>query len=522
MAPLRTCNKNMPPRNLNTIIVTAFVSVLCYFAHQRAKTAMIVGNALDLIDAYYVDPIEKDQLLISAMDGMTSTLDQHSEYIPQQEYESFQDTINQEFAGIGIFVEQPEPNKPVRVITPLVSSPALAAGILPGDLIVQVNGKDVSTEELREVSKKLKGPVGTEVDLTIQRGDEDVFISVQRGRIAIESVIGDYRDKENRWVYRLRDKPSIAYVRLTRFGEKTVRELERVLKDLNNDFDGLVLDLRGNGGGLLHAAAEVSDMFINSGRIVSTRVRGGKVEDSFDATNGTLVDTNKPLAILIDTDSASASEIVAACLQDNQRAKVVGTRSYGKGTVQNILPLQYGRSALRLTVARYYRPNGKNIHRGKDATEDDEWGVTPDDGLTVELDENTILELAKRWREASYPSLAQTGNGTTGNDSAGNETTEDDGAKVTQPSRSQSPVDHEKPTTTNQPSRNPDKPSPANTPETANTATPSSSEASTGKADSGDAQPREKTGLELDPQLRRAVEFIEQQLGGDNKQPTTA
>ena len=114
----------MPPRNLNIIIVTAFVSVLCYFAHQRAKTAMMVGNALDLIDAYYVDPVDKEQLLISAMDGMTSTLDQHSEYIPQQEYESFQDTLNQEFAGIGIFVEQPEPLKPVRVITPLVGSPA--------------------------------------------------------------------------------------------------------------------------------------------------------------------------------------------------------------------------------------------------------------------------------------------------------------------------------------------------------------------------------------------------------------
>ena len=507
----------MPPRNLNIIIITAFVSVLCYFAHQRAKTAMIVGNALDLIDAYYVDPVEKDQLLISAMDGMTSTLDQHSEYIPQQEYESFQDTLNQEFAGIGIFVEQPEPNKPVRVITPLVGSPALAAGILPGDLIVQVNGKDVSTEELREVSKKLKGPVGTDVDLTIQRGDEDVFISVQRGRIEIESVIGDYRDKENRWVYRLRDRPSIAYVRLTRFGEKTVRELEKVLKDLDNDFSGLVLDLRGNGGGLLHAAAEVSDMFINSGRIVSTRVRGGKVEDSFDATNGTLVDTNKPLAILIDTDSASASEIVAACLQDNQRAKVVGTRSYGKGTVQNILPLQYGRSALRLTVARYYRPNGKNIHRGKDATEDDEWGVTPDDGLMVELDENTILDLAKRWREASYPSLAQTGNDTTGNDTAA-----DDSAEVNPPSKSQIPADPEKPTPTNQPDQDPDTPDPANNPETAKEDTPPSPEASNEKAGSGNTQQRKKTGLDLDPQLRRAVEFIEQQLSGGDKQPTTA
>lgn len=509
----------MPPRNLNIIIVTAFVSVLCYFAHQRAKTAMIVGNALDLIDAYYVDPVDKEQLLISAMDGMTATLDQHSEYIPQQDYESFQDTLNQEFAGIGIFVEQPEPQTPVRVITPLVGSPALEAGVLPGDLIVAVNGQDVSTEELREVSKKLKGPVGTEVDLTIKRADEKVSIRVKRGRIEIESVIGDYRDKNNRWVYRLRDDPSIAYVRLTRFGEKTVRELEQALKNLDNDFSGLVLDLRGNGGGLLHAAAEVSDMFINSGKIVSTRIRGGEVEDRFDATEGTLVDPSKPIAILIDTDSASASEIVAACLQDNQRAKIVGTRSYGKGTVQNILPLQYGRSALRLTVARYYRPNGKNIHRGKDATEDDEWGVQPDEGLEVQLDEATIVDLAKRWREASYPSLANTNNEAIENTAAQNppseeasdsNTSDTDATATNEESATDKGSDVE--VTDESPkaeARNPESQQPE-------------SDDSGDTPDAGGAEDRQKTSLELDPQLRRAVEYLKEQSSGDNKQPTTA
>ncbi|MCH1441139.1 MAG: S41 family peptidase [Rubripirellula sp.] len=496
----------MPPRNLNIVIVTAFVSVLCYFANQRAKTAMIVGNALDLIDAYYVDPVDKEQLLISAMDGMTATLDQHSEYIPQQDYESFQDTLNQEFAGIGIFVEQPEPQTPVRVITPLVGSPALKAGILPGDLIVAVNGQDVSSEELREVSNKLKGPVGTEVDLAIKRADETVSIRVQRGRIEIESVIGDYRDKDNHWVYRLRDEPSIAYVRLTRFGEKTVGELEQVLQTLDNDFSGLVLDLRGNGGGLLHAAAEVSDMFINSGKIVSTRIRGGEIEDRFDATAGTLVNTNKPLAILIDTDSASASEIVAACLQDNQRAKIVGTRSYGKGTVQNILPLQYGRSALRLTVARYYRPNGKNIHRGKEATEDDEWGVKPDEGLDVELDEETVIDLAKRWREASYPSLANESSEGTKDPATQNPPTEATGVKSSD----------SKPTDTNKQTTSDDEP------DVNEGSAKSESDDSSKTPDAASTDPDQKTGLELDPQLRRAVEYLKQQSSGENKQPTTA
>jgi carboxyl-terminal processing protease len=147
-------------------------------------------------------------------------------------------------------------------------------------------------------------------------------------------------------------------------------------------------------------------MFLNTGRIVSTKTRGGELDDRFEAEPGTLVDLDKPLAVLIDGNSASASEIVAACLQDNRRSAIVGSRSFGKGTVQNILPLQYGRSALRLTIARYYRPNGENIHRKQNASDSERWGVTPDEGLVVELDEASLRRLAQHWREASYPSLA--------------------------------------------------------------------------------------------------------------------
>jgi carboxyl-terminal processing protease len=381
---------------------------------------MMVGDALELINTYYVDPVDDDQLLIAAMNGMTSKLDEHSEYIPIQDYESFQDSINQEFAGIGIFVEQPEAGAPVRVVTPLVGSPALKAGVRPGDLIIRVDGEDVSDMDLAEVSQRLKGPIETVVSLLVRREEGDIALSVTRDTIPLPSVIGDHRDEDDRWVYRLADDPTIAYVRLTSFGEKTVDELAEVLVALNNDFRGLVLDLRGNGGGLLQAAADVSDMFLDRGIIVSTRIRGGKAEDQYSAKPGTLVDPGKPIAILINGNSASASEIVAACLQDHDRAVVVGTRSYGKGTVQNILPLQYGRSALRLTVARYYRPNGENIHRSKDATEEDQWGVSPDEGMAVELDEETLERLAQRWREASYPAMASVS--TRGDD--GNQPTE--------------------------------------------------------------------------------------------------
>jgi carboxyl-terminal processing protease len=449
--PFHFAANTMPPRNLNVILITVCVATLCYFTHRRARTAMMVGDALELINNYYVDPVDDEQLLIAAMNGMTSELDENSEYIPIQDYESFQDSINQEFAGIGIFVEQSEAGSPVRVVTPLVGSPALKAGVRPGDLIIRVDDVDVSSMDLPEVSKRLKGPINTLVNLLVRRDDGEFALSVTRDTIPLPSVIGDHRGENDRWVYRLADDPTIAYVRLTSFGEKTVAETAQVLVDLDNEFRGLVLDLRGNGGGLLQAAADISDMFIDRGKIVSTRIRGGKAEDEFNARPGTLVDHGKPIAVLINGNSASASEIVAACLQDHGRAAVVGTRSYGKGTVQNILPLQYGRSALRLTVARYYRPNGENIHRSKDATEEDQWGVSPDEGMAIELNEETIERLAQRWQEASYPAMAASPSGA-----------ESDG---------------------------PD-----------------------GQPEQDPGQPVPDSGLSLDPQLKRAVEYLREKI----------
>lgn len=368
---------------------------------------MMVGEAIEMIDRYYVEPVDRRELLTSAMAGMTSTLDQHSEYIPPVSYQAFQDTIQQEFAGIGIYVDQPVEGEPVRVITPLVGSPALRAGLMPGDAILEVDGEYVGDMDIRSVSERLRGPIATTVQLLVERGEEKLEVKVQRDTIQLESVIGDYRNGGNEWVYRLKQHPDIVYVRMTSFGDKTVSELRSVLSRLmpKSDVSGFVLDLRGNGGGLLTAAVDVCDMFLSSGRIVSTKTRGGVVEDEVSATAGTLVPPDMPVAILIDEHSASASEIVAAALQDHGRATIVGTRSYGKGTVQNILPLEYGRSALRLTVAKYYRPSDQNIHRGVDDTEEDVWGVSPDTGMDVKIAEDDIRQLARFWEEASYPSL---------------------------------------------------------------------------------------------------------------------
>tara|TARA_R110002049_G_scaffold4601_5_gene32266 strand:- start:378265 stop:379722 length:1458 start_codon:yes stop_codon:yes gene_type:complete len=484
----------MPPRNLNVILLAVFLSVLCYITHRRTKTALLVGSALDLIRHNYVDPVDDETLLTAAMNGLTESLDENSTYIPGSAYGSFQDSINQEFAGIGIFVEQPDLDEPVRVITPLVGSPALKAGLLPGDKIINVDGEDVRKLTLAEVSERLRGPVDTTVRLRVLRDDDkEVSMTVRRQTIELESVIGDHRDEEHAWVYRLKDDPSIAYMRLTSFGEKTVQELRDVLEKLDNDFRGLVLDLRGNSGGLLYAAVDVSNMFIESGKIVSTRIRGDVVEEQIEAEPGTLVDPSKPVAVLIDGNSASASEIVAACLQDNGRAVVVGTRSYGKGTVQNILPLQYGRSALRLTVARYYRPNDKNIHRMPDATEEDEWGVTPDEGYVVPLDEETLQTLMQRWREASYPML-------TARRETSDKADDESQAKMTEPEPEPESVSESEP----------------------------ESEVKTDGDIGGQTETRELQenlpagGLPVDPQLQRAVDYLNERLSSRGKEPRLA
>ncbi|MEO1525524.1 MAG: S41 family peptidase [Planctomycetota bacterium] len=395
----------MPSRNLNVILFAIVVGLLCHVVHRRTRTAAIISEAIELIDQHYVDEVDPQKLIEGAMKGVVGELDQHSSFFAVEQYETFQDSIHQEFAGIGIYVRQAEEGKPVRVVTPLVRSPALVAGIMPNDEIIQVDGQDVSQMKLDDVSDRLKGPPGTTVDIVVRRGEDELPLSVKRARIELESVVGDHRNEDHDWVYRLREHPEVAYIRMKSFGEKTVNELESVLVELDNNFSALVLDLRGNGGGLLYAAGDVCDMFLSSGDIVSTRVRGGRIDEFLKATPGTLVHENIPMAILVDGNSASASEIVAACLQDNDRATVVGMRSFGKGTVQEIIPLEYGKRALRLTIAKYYRPNNENIHRGPDATEDDQWGVTPDEGFTVPMDLDALRKLSRAWDVASYPAL---------------------------------------------------------------------------------------------------------------------
>lgn len=447
----------MPPRNFYAITIVALLSILCHVKADQTRNGALVGETIALIERFYVDDVDERELLEAAMGGLTKTLDPYTQFIPPAAYETFQNSIQQEFAGIGILIDQPE-GMPVRVVTPLVGSPALAAGFRPKDEIVAVDGTDTSSMQMDEVSRLLRGPIGSKVLVRVRRAErqpadvsveddsidglvgageetpgdlagaqsnaevglgrvEELEFQVERESIQLESVSGDYRDVHDSWVYQLRENPKIAYVRLSGFGERTTKELELVLKGIEEDSVGLILDLRQNSGGLLSAAVEVCDMFLGEGRIVSTRGRGvldpraaelaRKDQVTWDATPGTLVKPDFPVYVLIDGDSASAAEIVAACLQDHQRASIVGTRSYGKGSVQNVFDLESGRSALKLTTARYYRPSGENIHRGVGDTEDQVWGVLPDDGFEVPVDEEQFRKILLRWELATYPTFAK-------------------------------------------------------------------------------------------------------------------
>ncbi len=426
-------NVELLPRNLNIILITFVISALCYVSVASTKNAILIGEAIQMIDEFYVDPVDHDALIDAAMTGLTSKLDEHSEYIPPQMYGAFKDVIEQEFAGVGILVEQPEPGKPVRVRTPLVASPALDAGIQRGDLIIKVNGEDVSTMSIGDVSNRLRGPVGTELTITVQRditdsaiteaaatsaddatnnaqGISDVKatreldIKLTRQRIELESVVGNYRNDQNQWVYALRDQPEIAYIRMLSFGEKTVAEIEKVLATaIQPSTKGLILDVRANSGGLLNAAVAVCDDLLDDGLIVTIKRRNDEIDSVYEASPGKLIDASLPMVVLVDQNSASASEIVAACLQDHGRAKIVGARTFGKGTVQNVLQLNYGHSALKLTTARYYRPNGRNIHRAQNAKDEDDWGVTPDEGNVMRLEDEEYTKLIQQWEVATFP-----------------------------------------------------------------------------------------------------------------------
>ncbi len=374
----------MPARNLAILILAAIISIVCYHTASRNHFGGLLSVALGEINDTFVRPVDERSLFEGAMDGMVQELDPYSDYIPPDELQEFKEDLDQKFGGIGIVVEFDDDAERITVLSPLPDTPAIAAGIRAGDKILAIDGTRIAGKQIREAVDLMRGDPGTELTLTlIHRGEEEpVEITLKRAIIPVASVLGDTRLANGTWDYTLRDHPNIGFIRLSTFGEKTASELEATLLSLESIVDGVILDLRRNGGGLLRSAVDVCNLFVDEGTIVSIRGRDPSNWRDYSAYASSTV-FKKPLVVLIDGFSASASEITAGCMQDHDRAIVVGERSWGKGTVQNVLPLEGGRSLLKLTVATYWRPSGQNIHRHVDATDEDAWGVTPNEGYLV-------------------------------------------------------------------------------------------------------------------------------------------
>jgi carboxyl-terminal processing protease len=300
----------------------------------------LFGEVFERIRDNYVEPADDEKLIEAAVNGMLTSLDPHSSYLNQKDFGDMQVQTKGEFGGL------------IKVVSPMDGTPAAEAGLQPGDLISALDGQPIMGLSLNEAVEKMRGEIGSSIRITIIRGDQDPFdVTLKRAVIAVKSVRWELEDG------------NIGYVRISSFSEKTdsgLREAITKLKEASkNQMQGLVLDLRNNPGGLLDQAISVSDDFMDKGEIVSTRGRKSEEAQRWNAESGDLMD-GKPIVILINGGSASASEIVAGALQDQRRSIVLGTKSFGKGSVQSIIPIP-NHGAIRLTTARYYTPSGRSI-----------------------------------------------------------------------------------------------------------------------------------------------------------------
>ncbi|NQT15078.1 MAG: S41 family peptidase [Planctomycetes bacterium] len=393
----------MPRRNTILIVGVAIVCLMC--ASRSSRSGRILVYAMDQIGLRSLEEVKQRELLEGALEGMMRRLDDYSAYIPPDVLAKFQESLDSEFGGVGTEIMLDPETKQLTVASPLVGTPAYEAGVCAGDKILRIDGKSTQGLSIQDAADRMRGKPGDPVTLTILHlgDDEPEEIEIVRAIIRVDTVLGDTRNADGSWEYLLEGHEGIGYVRINSFAEQTDAELGKALETLlEGGAKGLILDLRNDPGGMLGAAIRVCDLFVDSGVIVTTRRRDGQIQDGYTATEeGTYGEF--PMAVLVNGYSASASEIVAACLQDRDRAVVVGERTFGKGTVQELIGLEAKQGVLKLTVASYWRPSGKNIHRRSDDEEDDEWGVTPNEGYEVKLDEEQLVEVfaARVRRDAS-------------------------------------------------------------------------------------------------------------------------
>ncbi len=321
------------------------------------KKIDLFGEVLEKISKEYVDEVDQSKSMDSAINGLLQSLDPYSAYMTPESFEGMQTETSGEFGGLGIEVGMEA--GVVKVISPIDNTPASKAGLKAGDYIVKINNTQVQGKSLMEAVDLMRGPVGSSIEITVRRRGvkKALIFNIMREVIQVQSVKSELIDN------------NIGYIRLTSFNENSSEQIKEKINKLNKnkDLKGYILDLRNNPGGLLSQAIKISDFFLENGEIVSTRSRQASENRKWFAKKGDLTN-GKTLIILINYGSASASEIVAGALKDHKRAIILGENSYGKGSVQSIIPLK-NRGAIRLTIAKYYLPSGKSIS---------EVGVTPD------------------------------------------------------------------------------------------------------------------------------------------------
>ncbi|MAK19174.1 MAG: peptidase S41 [Candidatus Pelagibacter sp.] len=357
------------------MILFLVISIFCIKNSYSASEENIYekidlfSEVLNKINKEYVDEVDQSEAMDAAINGVLQSLDPYSAYMSPESFQNMQTETSGEFGGLGIEVSME--SGVVKVISPLDDSPAYEAGVKAGDYIVKINDIQVQGKTLSEAVEIMRGPVGSDIEITVRRRGvkKALVFSITRKIIKIRSVKSKILEN------------NIGYIRLTAFNENSGKQIKRKLNEFNDNekIKGFILDLRNNPGGLLSQAIKISDFFLSSGEIVSTKSRQESENRKWFAKDGDILN-GKTLLVLINNGSASASEIVAGALKDHKRAILVGENSYGKGSVQSIIPLK-NKGAIRLTISKYYLPSGKSIS---------EVGVTPDIVVSEETDDFRI------------------------------------------------------------------------------------------------------------------------------------
>lgn len=407
----------MPKRNILVLLVTIAVAAASWLARDRVGLGSRFAEVIGRIEGSYLEPVDRERLFSAAMEGVFTQLDEHSAFVAGDRRDRLEAMLEGQFGGVGLELGESGPDRSITVQSPVGGAPAWHAGIAAGDVIRAIDGIPTRGMTLAEATRLLRGRPGTTVALSLERPaaaggsaqPRRLDVVVTREVVQVESVLGDRRLPDGSWEWFVEGEPGVALVRLASFGDRTPDDLRRAVDGIaagaadGTPCRGLVLDLRGNAGGMLSAAVDVCDVFLDEGVIVSTRGRGdrapgpdGAPRDVRKATRGATL-AGVPKAVLVDGLTASAAEVVAACLQDHGQAVVVGSRSFGKGTVQTLLPLSDGSGLVKLTTSEYLRPSRANIHRRGDDDAAATWGVTPDRGCEI-APTGRQLEALAAWR----------------------------------------------------------------------------------------------------------------------------